>query len=586
MNKSYILFAAILVLIFSAQSVQGFQIQRSTHIFGVEIFPNGSVIGSPSTLNLTVTNGTGQIFLASVPLVETSTQAQAIVSTQTACFLLNVNCNKYNFYYSISSPSSEVGGPSAGAAFTILAMSALLNVSVNPSVAMTGIALPDGGIGLVGDVSEKSEAAANIGIKYFLYPLGNNVTASAIKYDNSHGEILIPVSNIFQAFRYFTGYNISENFSFRLPSWYELFQNYSFEQIYNYQEQMLNSLENYSGSNFQVYMLVAQARAYIAKEKALYLDNQGYVASSIAVNSSIPDLIKAEVLANNSNLSYLINNEGALINSTLNQVEHREYNSSTEIFVTTAIERVYEAMQYLSLAKQYLSIGDTSDALTYYAYAVTKQVTAQFWDSFLPYSSTAFNQSSLYNLANYYLYAAQSYYDYSAAISMPSSIAAYYLNISQYNFDLGNYVKSLYDSLNSIAESQLAIESINTLSNLSNASILNQSLRSALLAIHYAEESGADPVLGITNFFLANNSEYSYSERLEFASFSRVYAQFEESLANNYVTPRVTKLKEYLPANYSFDWTMLLVLLLGLGIGAIIEATVIKFMPKSKKKRK
>jgi uncharacterized protein len=566
--------------------VLGFQVERGTYIFGVIIYPNGSVVGSPSVLNLTLTNGTGQIFLASVPLVQTSTQAQAVVSTQTACFLLNINCNKYNFYYSISSQSSEVGGPSAGAAFTILAMAALLNVSIKPNVAMTGIALPDGGIGLVGDVSEKSEAAANIGIKYFLYPVGDNVTASAINYDSLHGETLIPVSNIFQAFAYFTGYNITQNYSFSIPSWYNTFQNYSFIQIYNYQESILKNLSNYSGSNVNVYMLMAEAKPLLNKEYKLYLQGLGYLASSIAVNSSIPALVKAQFLAGNFSLPQAISDEAAAINDTLLYVEHKAYNASTEVFVTTAIERVYEAQNYLNLAKEALSIGDYSTALDFYAYAVTKQVTARFWDAFLPYSAVPFNQSSLYGLANFYLYAAQSYETYSSAISYPSDLAAYYLNLSQYEFEQGNYIKSLYDALNSIAESQLAIESINSLSPQSNSTLLNISLDSAKLAIHYAEEAGADPVLGITNFVLANSSVYGYKYRLQFAAFSRVFAQYEEALANNYKLPQLVKTSLPSLTNVHYYEYLSLFFALGFGLGAIVEAIISTMIKKHHKKHK
>ncbi|MGC8533679.1 MAG: hypothetical protein ACP5MV_03590, partial [Candidatus Parvarchaeum sp.] len=81
-----------------AQGVQNVVGSTSLYIFGVTNSSNGTLVGVPALLNLTITNGTGKVFLGSTPLTQTDTQAQAVLSAELACQLLNVNCDNYNFY--------------------------------------------------------------------------------------------------------------------------------------------------------------------------------------------------------------------------------------------------------------------------------------------------------------------------------------------------------------------------------------------------------------------------------------------------------------------------------------------------------
>ncbi|MCW1311731.1 MAG: hypothetical protein QXJ93_02670 [Candidatus Rehaiarchaeum fermentans] len=576
MKYSLLLLPLLIILLLG--SVRAYSVSRTAYIFGVEQLSNGSVIGVPSQVTVRITNGSGQVFVAATPLVQTSTQAQAIVSTYTACFLLNFNCNKYNFYFNISSSSPEVGGPSEGAALSVLVMAGLLNVSINPSVAMTGVANPDGSIGLIGDASQKSEAAALVGIKEFLYPLGNNISSQAQTFDYLHGEKTIPVSNIFQAFQIFTGYKINITPVVKLPYIYQVFQNYSFQQIENYQSALLENLSNYSGFNSEVYQLIAIAKAAISKEKLLASQNLAYVASSLAVNTSLPDLIEAQVLAYNLSLPSLISQLNSSKQVYINKIIYKQVNSSTEIFLLTGLDRIHQGEVYLSNAINDLNNNLYSEALTNYALALTKFVTAVYWDQFLSNSSTPFNQSSLQNLAYYYFNLANSYYYYSQEITSYSNpLSNYYLNESQYNLQNHNYVYSLFESLNSIAESQLAIESVNLLSSESSAEIIPLSLYSDKLAIYYAEKAGSIPILGITNYLLANSSYYSNYTILEFSSFSRVYAQFEEALVSGY-EPFYSLSKSPISYNNSFNLEgILLFTLLGIAIGAIVEGLIYEF---------
>jgi len=82
-----------------------------------------------------------------------------------------VNLDNYDLIYHIYANASIVGGPSAGAAITVLTIAAILNKSIREDVAITGAINHDGSIGPVGDILEKAKIAKQNNINLFLVPL-------------------------------------------------------------------------------------------------------------------------------------------------------------------------------------------------------------------------------------------------------------------------------------------------------------------------------------------------------------------------------------------------------------------------------
>ena len=54
-----------------------------------------------------------------------------------ACNFLEIDCSKKDFFYTIRSDSTIVGGPSAGSAIAILTTLLLNNQQVNESISIT-----------------------------------------------------------------------------------------------------------------------------------------------------------------------------------------------------------------------------------------------------------------------------------------------------------------------------------------------------------------------------------------------------------------------------------------------------------------
>ena len=131
---------------------------------------NGNTVGGTANLHLRIEEGDGRIFIDSFPLTRVDTQISTRFSKDIACEFTGVNCDNYDFYYTIDAESSVVGGPSAGSAMTVLTTAVLEGHSVDDDAAMTGTINSGGMIGPVSGVAAKVEAAERQGYETVVIP--------------------------------------------------------------------------------------------------------------------------------------------------------------------------------------------------------------------------------------------------------------------------------------------------------------------------------------------------------------------------------------------------------------------------------
>ncbi len=125
---------------------------------------DGSRVGGTADLYLVIKPGSGQIFIDTQPLTRIDTQSSARYANKVACAYTGADCSSLDFFYTIRSDSSVVGGPSAGAAIAVLTASLLEGATLNESVAITGTINSGGIIGPVAGEQEKITAAKAAGI--------------------------------------------------------------------------------------------------------------------------------------------------------------------------------------------------------------------------------------------------------------------------------------------------------------------------------------------------------------------------------------------------------------------------------------
>ncbi len=152
---------------------------NSTTIYLLAVDQDGKGVAIP--LYVEVRPGTGKV-LADIDnlLFWVDTQHSIQLARDLAANITGRNAKTFDVIYTIRSNASIVGGPSAGAAFTIATIAALRNITLDNSVLITGTINPDGRIGEVGGIYEKAEAAKNIGTKLLLVPQGKGTEIKLI----------------------------------------------------------------------------------------------------------------------------------------------------------------------------------------------------------------------------------------------------------------------------------------------------------------------------------------------------------------------------------------------------------------------
>ncbi len=253
MNKKFVSLIVVLFILFNVAGV--FAKTGHMYLLAAEVRGN-STYGNLAELYLEIRPGSGRVFFQSYPLTKVDTQISTRFAKEFACDFLDYDCSKLDFFYTISSGGSIVGGPSAGAAMTVLTIAMLGNYELNPDVVMTGTISSSGMIGPVGAIKEKIDVAKRSGFKIVLIPkfsvvnlfnsdLNSSLNSSELNtsvvnasepsinnsifyYKNSFKKFesdtfkVIQISNINQALYYFLNKNFSSSQDFQLPDIYDL----------------------------------------------------------------------------------------------------------------------------------------------------------------------------------------------------------------------------------------------------------------------------------------------------------------------------------------------------------------------------
>jgi hypothetical protein len=182
-------------------------------------------------INLTVTNGRGSVSVLGPESIGNSTVQSAYTAAQYGASYLNLNFTKYNFTYTIEANTSNVTGPSAGAAMTLLAISALEHKKLRNDFAITGTISSDGSVGEIGGVYNKVQAAHQSGIDLVLVPSVPATSSEAELYylvQTEFGVPLVQVPDISRAA--FFAFNSSAS-GVPYESGYNFYTNYSVKQL-------------------------------------------------------------------------------------------------------------------------------------------------------------------------------------------------------------------------------------------------------------------------------------------------------------------------------------------------------------------
>ncbi len=180
--------------------------------------------GTLTNITLNITPGNGQVTINNgSSLVGASTVQSAETAVGYAASYLNVSENKYNYAFTIGNNNSNVSGPSAGLAMTLLTISGIEHVPLYRNFTVTGTINSNGSVGLIGGIFDKVQAAKSINATFILAPYTQNQTSEYMLYylsQQAYGIPVVMVSNVTQALPYAFGKSAPEPIKYNITTEY------------------------------------------------------------------------------------------------------------------------------------------------------------------------------------------------------------------------------------------------------------------------------------------------------------------------------------------------------------------------------
>ncbi len=526
---------------------------------------NGSYFGVLTEINVTMMNGSGNIFVITTPLTQLDMQGSAKLAVDVAGMLTGKDISKYDFFFKIEADTPIVGGPSAGATMCIAVICLLENIEARDGVIMTGMINPDGSIGPVGGILAKGEAAGKAGMKYFLIPKGQNIDYKIVEkrigwvtyrypipinvskelYEK-YGLIVKEVEDINEALAYFTGYCFEEeksNISILTANYYrEIIKPINQKIIKEANNSYIKAKNSFEKSKIPIGTWFYSPRGVVSnrlddaenalKDAELAYENAFYYYSiSKAFQSMINSrfVIYACKYYNGTSINEIYNITKEKAEKALEEAENSKINGLVSLqCIGGAQQRALEAMEYLNKS------GEKLDYLYYLAYAIERSKTVYWWINL----SKKFNES--YKIGEEWIEAiADKYYDYAQSIISYADILSKETGYSKEFVNMANNLlkkafeqkkkypaSSLFNSLEAIANANLAIELVGISKIEEVKDKLDRTSQLASYAIQKARNISIEPILAVSYY------EFGKSIENEDAKDALVYYKYASMIAN------------------------------------------------------
>ncbi len=147
-------------------------------------------------------------------------------------------------YHIVIETTGRVAGPSAGVAFTVLLMAAVLGDNISQNLSMTGAIAGDGGAEGVSGLVIKAKATAEHGLKEIVAPyviMAPHILDQILDYNIT----VKPVANVLEAYYEATGRRLTVPYVIDVPSpLAQVFQDYAYNAIDMAREKLKEAVTN------------------------------------------------------------------------------------------------------------------------------------------------------------------------------------------------------------------------------------------------------------------------------------------------------------------------------------------------------
>ncbi|MEM2138631.1 MAG: S16 family serine protease [Candidatus Woesearchaeota archaeon] len=344
--------------------------------------------GSIANVNLEIKEGTGRVFIDSYPLSKIDTQISTRFAKEVACNFLEIDCSNFDFFYTIKANSAIVGGPSAGAAISVLTIAVLSDLTIDEKTTMTGTINTGGIIGPVGGVLPKINAASDVGIKKVLIPKYSGLNETNLsEIEKKYNVKVIEVSFLEEALQEITGKKYEKDFEINISNSYlKKMNNVAFDMCMR-AEKLYNETKDYSENDefFNASLLYLQKGINSTK------NNEFYSSASYCFGSSLNAqyLKLKKELDNENKIKKKINETKDLIYDYKKFVKEKKLNTITDLEVFMIVnDRLIEAEQRLNNA---LETNNTNQTIYHLAYSIERLNSAVSWANFFDINGKKFS---------------------------------------------------------------------------------------------------------------------------------------------------------------------------------------------------
>nr|MCK4929650.1 hypothetical protein [Nanoarchaeota archaeon] len=559
---------------------------------------DGEIFGGTADAFLEIKHGTSRIFLDSFPLTKIDTQISTRYANELACDYLDMDCSGYDFFYTIRAGSTIVGGPSASGPLTVLTIAALKNLELKKDTVMTGTINSGGSIGPVGGILKKAFAAEKAGFKRVLIPMFSfnigettslnetadinatnktkiNKTKKELSIEEANLSIeVVKVSNIEEALAYFT------------------------DTPFKQKDEEIKVPEDYTATMKSVAMslcnrsLELNKRIKLDDEKDIntskdYLNNIDKGFEEQDYYSAASYCFTLSVLLRKANLRELEKKDSSRIKSlyTVTKKAVDEFNKNLENINLSTLseletyiivkERLLEAEESLLNIANNISVDEL-------AYAIERYYSGVYWSNFFRIKGERVKLDKEYLEEACYkkLSEAEERINY-ASLYVPLSLQNSRNTIRQaYAFAIKeDYKMCLFKASFAKAESNLLLSSI-SIDKDQVEELAEEKLRAAKKVIVKEQSRDIFPIMGYSYYEYAS----SLKENGDAVS-SLIFAEYALELGNIeiYFPKKGFKLPRI---NYSLVLFFASAFILGVAIGIIITARVVRRKKRKIRKKK
>jgi len=518
--------------------------------------------GVISTITVTVqSNGSGRVFVDTLPLTQVDMQGSARLAVKVASALVKNDMNKsinpeeYDYFFVIRTSSPIIGGPSAGAVMTLATISLLENWTIDKNLVMTGMINPDGSIGPIGGIPYKIDAANSVGAKQFLIPKGQMIytetvtdkitqngwtqiitkpvkrNVSQYAMDN-YGMDVFEVEDINDVLFYATGHIFqapeSEN-QITTEDYIAAMKPLAKSLLINATELFNKSTMAFDNSNIpnqwpnyyknQVTDYLNYAESYLNDAQELYQNDLFYSSASKSFQSLISSRFvtyACDYFDQENSQGYIkniINETQSIQDSQVLLVKSKAINDMISLqCVGIAQKKAVEASRYLEDAIASFNNSNYLKTLYQLAFSFERSKSVGWWIN-LSSGFTHVNlidETTLTSLADEYIDNAQQTISYATILLQEMGTSSTFLSsanelliIAQNDKEQDYFAAALFDSLEALVEGNLALELVDGVTN----DKVQRAQESASISIGQSRKQGVEPILSVSYYELAESLE-------------------------------------------------------------------------------